>query len=97
MQAIFSLATLDFGWSIYGRKVYCQPPIFSSKVSMEKNHFFSYSLFLSKCLYIKNKYEVLRIILLGFYREKSLFQVLEFSQIGQKSQKAGGYRKNFSV
>lgn len=38
---------------------------------------------------------------LGFRMEylwqKSLFRVLEFSQIGQKSQKAGGYRKNFSV
>lgn len=37
--------TLDFGWSIYGRKVSCQPPYFSLKVSMQKNNFLSYSFF----------------------------------------------------
>ena len=64
----------------------------SRKITFPATHFFYLSVYVQK-----NKYEVLRIILSGFYREKSLFQILEFSQIGQKSQKAGGYRKNFSV
>lgn len=47
--------TLDFGWSIYGRKVSYQPPYFSLKVSMQKNNFLSYSFFLFECLFMKKQ------------------------------------------
>ena len=52
----------------------------SRKITFPATHFFYLSVYVQK-----NKYEVLKIDLLGVYREKSLFQVLESKQIGQKS------------